>query len=189
VRRDGPIEQVYERLADPGRMGDRAPALEGPRCFAGTLVLSVLRTGRTAGPPTSHMAIVARSRRSMAHGDCRTTRSCGPRPARALVSRGHATAVQGRRTTGGLAYHGYENGFRTSQQMLLEPFTWDADGWPRQWAAACRGPCRAGGRAWRPAPAPVRLVGPFLPDMFGTRLAFLRSLPGYLDRVRIADGA
>jgi beta-xylosidase len=71
-------------------------------------------------------------------------------------SRGHATAVQGPAGDWWLAYHGYENGYRTlGRQMLLEPFAWGDDGWPHALGAICRirSRHRAGagmkGRGWR----------------------------------------
>ncbi len=86
------------------------------------------------------------------------------------------------------AYHGYENGFRTlGRQMLLEPFAWTDDGWPRA----------LGGDLSHSLPKPrgapegphgLALSGAFHQDQFGARLAFYAPGEGYLDRVRLQEG-
>ena len=89
--------------------------------------------GGTAGPPTSHMIVVARSRsingpwENCPHNPIVHTGS-----SRELwMSRGHGTAVEGPKGDWWLLYHGYENGFRTlGRQALLEPFEWVVDDWP-----------------------------------------------------------
>ena len=195
LRRDGPIEQVYDGWPIPDDWVIEAVALEGPKVLRrdGWFYL-FSGQGGTAGPPTSHMVIVARSRsiagpwENCPHNPIVRTTS-GREP---WWSRGHATPVQGPAGDWWLAYHGYENGFRTlGRQMLLEPFLWDADGWPRAMGGDLSRPLPmpARARGGGSGTAPSRLSGPFLPDMFGTRLAFFDPLPGYLDRTRIADGA
>lgn len=103
-------------------------------------------------------------------------------------SRGHATPVQGPAGDWWLAYHGYENGYRTlGRQMLLEPFLWDADGWPRATGGDLSHalPMPRGGRDTGHG---VALSGPFEAADLGTRLAFFAPSPGYGDRITMSGG-
>ncbi|MEG3088908.1 family 43 glycosylhydrolase [Sphingomonas sp. PB4P5] len=186
----GPVEHVYDGWPIPEDWIIEGFALEGPKVLRkdGWFYL-FSGQGGTAGPPTSHMVVVARAR--SIHGpwfNCphnpivRTTNKAEP-----WWSRGHATAVEAPDRSWWLVYHGYENGFRTlGRQMLLEPIDWTADGWPRA----------RGGDLSRPLPKPrgvtagrhgLALSG-FSADMFGTKLAFFRPQPDYLDRARVANG-
>lgn len=131
----GALEQVYTPWRYPADWVVEMFAPEGPKIFRrkGWFYL-VAAVGGTAGPPTSHMVTVARSK--SIHGpwvDC---------PYNPLVhtksvdepwwSRGHATVVEGPAADWWMVYHGYENGFRTlGRQALLEPIEWAADGWFR----------------------------------------------------------
>lgn len=130
---DGPVEKVYEGWKYPDDWVTEAYALEGPKMLRrGNWFYIVSAVGGTAGPPTGHMVIAARSR--SIHGpweDCPynpivRTRSAGE----AWWSRGHATLVEGPAGDWWMVYHGFENGFRTlGRQCLLEPVEWTADGW------------------------------------------------------------
>lgn len=130
----GPVVQVYRGwpiLDDYIVEGD---FLEGPKLIRrkGWYYMFSAQGG-TAGPPTSHMLIVARSR--TLDGPCE---NCPHNPIVRTASRdepwwsrGHATPVEDPDGNWWLAYHGYENGMRTlGRQMLLEPFEWNAEGWP-----------------------------------------------------------
>ena len=87
-----------------------------------------------------------------------------------------------------MVYHGYENGFRTlGRQMLLEPFEWTADGWPRA----------LGGDLSRPLAKPkgvpaggsgIALSG-FTDDALDKKLSVFAPKGDYLSRVHIANGA
>ncbi|WP_374293333.1 family 43 glycosylhydrolase [Sphingomonas sp.] len=187
----GKIEHVYGGWPIPQDWIIEGFALEGPKVLRkdGWFYL-FSGQGGTAGPPTSHMVVVARSRsidgpwENCPHNPIvRTARRDEP-----WWSRGHATAIEGPDGKWWLVYHGYENGFRTlGRQMLLEPIEWTADGWPRA----------LGGDLSRPMPKPrggsggahgLALSG-FSPDMFGTKLAFQAPRGNdYLDRVKLAGG-
>lgn len=191
LRRDGAVEKVYDGWPIPDDWVIEAFAPEGPKILRhGGWFYLFSGQGGTAGPPTSHMVVVARAR--SIHGpweNCphnpivRTTSKAEP-----WWSRGHATPVQGPAGDWWLVYHGYENGFRTlGRQLLLEPFEWTADGWPKA----------LGGDLSRPMPKPkaavtepygLALSGDFAPAMLGAHLAFYAPEPGYLDRARFADG-
>ena len=131
----GELEQVYDGWRYPDDWITEAYALEGPKLFRrdGWFYL-VSAVGGTAGPPTGHMVIVARSR--SVHGPWENsprnpiarTRDAAER----WWSRGHATILRG--PVGcdwWMVSHGYENGYRTlGRQILLEPIAWTDDGWP-----------------------------------------------------------
>lgn len=191
LRADGPVEQVYDGWPIPPDWVIEAPALEGPKVLAhGGWFYLFSGEGGTAGPPTSHMVIVARARSingpwvNCPHNPLVHTATADE----PWWSRGHGTPVQGPGGDWWLAYHGYENGFRTlGRQMLLEPFTWDADGWPRM-AGGDLSTALPMPRGGRDDGAGVELSGPFRADDLGKRLAFFAPRPTYLDRVAIRDG-
>nr|WP_317894022.1 family 43 glycosylhydrolase [uncultured Sphingomonas sp.] len=186
----GKVRHVYDGWPIPESWIIEGFALEGPKItrkdgwfymFSGQ--------GGTAGPPTSHMVVVARSRsidgpwENCPHNPIvRTASRDEP-----WWSRGHATAIEGPDGKWWLVYHGYENSLRTlGRQMLLEPIEWTADGWPRA----------TGGDLSHPLPKPGGSGGPhgqplsgFGPDAIGNKLTFWAPRPGYLDRARIAGGA
>lgn len=186
----GPVEQVYSGWPIPEDYTIEGFALEGPKILRrGDWFYMISGQGGTAGPPTSHMVVVARS--TSIHGpwvNCphnpivRTVRRDEP-----WWSRGHASAVQAPDDSWWFVYHGYENGFRTlGRQMLLEPFEWTADGWPRA----------LGGDLTRPMTKPrgggTELHGiaqsGFAPDMFGTRMTFFAPGPRYAQRAKVDAG-
>ncbi len=188
----GKPEPVYKGWPIPEEWEIEAFGLEGPKVlrYGGWFYLFSAQGG-TAGPPTSHMVIVARSR--SIHGPwenspynpiVRTASADEP-----WWSRGHATPVQGPNGDWWLSYHGYENGYRTlGRQMLLDRMSWTADGWP----------VASGGDLSHPLPMPTRLQrqkhglslsGDFLPDMLGSKFAFYKPRAGYLSRARFQNGA
>ena len=192
LRRDGPIEKVYEGWPVPEGWIMEGVYLEGPKVLRhnGWYYLFAAQGG-TAGPPTSHMLVVARSR--SIHGpwvNC---------PANPVVhtksirepwwSRGHVTPVQGPAGNWWMIYHGYENGYRTlGRQMLLEPFEWTADGWPRALGGDLGKPMRKpGGTALNPQGNAIS--GPFQADQIGPKFAFYLPKPGYLNRLKFEAGA
>jgi len=186
LRPDGPVEKVQDEWPIPEDWIIEAPAQEGPKVLRhdGWFYL-FSGQGGTAGPPTSHMAVVARSR--SIHGPWE---NCPNNPIVRTAtrdepwwSRGHATPVEGPAGDWWLIYHGYENGFRTlGRQMLIEPFTWSSDGWPAP----------RGGDLGHPLPKPVYAGGgshgvalsdDFATDTLGTKLAFFAPRDDYLSRI------
>ena len=187
LRRDGPVEQVYAGWPIPRDWVIEAPAHEGPKLLRHNGYFYLFSgQGGTAGPPTSHMVVVARSPfidgpwENCPHNPIVRTASA----AEPWWSRGHATPVQGPAGDWWMVYHAYENGYRTlGRQMLIEPFEWTRDGWPRA----------TGGTLNRPLPKPrgaaagehgFPLSTDFSDPMLGTRLAFYDPKPGYLDRAK-----
>jgi beta-xylosidase len=147
--------------------------------------------GGTAGPPTGHMVISARSRSVFGPWEHAPnnpqvrTRSRDEQ----WWSRGHATPVEGPDGQWWLMSHGYENGYWTlGRQALLEPIRWREDGW---WESE-------GGDLSAPFPVPVadaprRAHGMVKSDEFdaevlGQQWAFFRPGPGEAERVSLSGG-
>lgn len=167
-------------------------APEGPKFVRrGGYFYMVAAVGGTAGPPTSHMVTVARSRSILGPWeDCpfnpivRTKRAGEP-----WWSRGHASLVEGPAGDWWMVYHGYENGYRTlGRQALLEPVEWTADSWLRARGGTLGRPLRKpkGGQASASAPA---LSDDFTRDRLGTQWAIFDPQGDELDRVRLDAGS
>jgi xylan 1,4-beta-xylosidase len=130
---DGKVEHVYDPWRYPPEWNVETFAPEGPKVVRhGGYYYLILAVGGTAGPPTGHMVIVARSR--SIHGPWENA------PNNPIVrtvsekekwwSRGHATPIEAPDGTWWMVYHGYENGFWTlGRQTLLDPVHWTDDGW------------------------------------------------------------
>ena len=186
----GKVEHVYGGWPIPEDWIIEGFALEGPKILRKDGWFYMFSgQGGTAGPPTSHMVVVARSRsingpwENCPHNPVVRTKSRGE----PWWSRGHATPVQGPGGDWWLVYHGYENGMRTlGRQMLLEPIEWTADGWPRALGGDLSRPLAkpAGAKA---GPHGATLSG-FTADAIGTKLAFHAPRPGYLERAHTEAG-
>ncbi len=129
----GEPRHVYDGWRYPESWDVEAYAQEGPKIsFRDGWYYMTTAVGGTAGPPTGHMVISARSRsihgpwENSPHNPIVRTRSASE----PWWSRGHATLVEGTDGRDWMVYHGYENGYWTlGRQMLLEPIEWTADGW------------------------------------------------------------
>jgi xylan 1,4-beta-xylosidase len=187
----GELTQAYDGWRYPDDWITEAYALEGPKLFRrGEWFYLVSAVGGTAGPPTGHMVIVARS--TSVHGPwenhpdnpiVRTT-DAGER----WWSRGHATIVPGRDDDWWMLSHGYENGYRTlGRQILLEPIEWTPDGWPvapADLAGAIDGPADSAPQAGRTA-----IDGDFAPVRLGERWSFHAPHPAEAERITEDGGA
>lgn len=184
---DGTLEHAYApwRYPDDWVVENFAP--EGPKLLRrNDWFYLVTAVGGTAGPPTGHMVIAARSR--SIHGPwehcphnplVRTASAAEP-----WWSRGHATLVEGPAGDWWMVYHGYENGLRTlGRQTLLEPIEWTDDGWFRALGGDLSQPLAAprGGRAGPSTPA---LSDDFSRDRLGVQWAFHTEDPEAADRAR-----
>ncbi|MGV9194059.1 family 43 glycosylhydrolase [Microbacterium sp. MC2] len=186
----GEIEQVYDGWRYPDEWITEAYALEGPKLFwRGGWCYLVSAVGGTAGPPTGHMVIVARSR--SVHGPWQNH----PRNPIARTesadeqwwSRGHATLVPGHGDDWWMVSHGYENGYRTlGRQILLEPIRWSADDWPDAAVSDVGGALDAPAGA-APQAAPTAFNDEFAPLRLGERWAFHAPTVAEAERIT-ADG-
>jgi beta-xylosidase len=133
MTRVGEPEHIYDPWHYPEDWDVEGFSPEGPKVYKhGKYYYIVTAVGGTAGPPTGHMVIAARSEKL-----------AGPyedHPKNPLVrttalsekwwSRGHSSLIEGPGGDWWSVLHGYENGFWTlGRQALLAPVTWTKDGW------------------------------------------------------------
>ena len=187
----GPLEHAYTPWMYPADWVVEGFSPEGPKLLRrGEWFYLVSAVGGTAGPPTGHMVIVARSRsvhgpwENCPHNPIVRTQSA----AEPWWSRGHATLVEGPGGDWWMVYHGYENGFRTlGRQTLLEPMTWTADGWPQALGGDLGRPL-AKPRGGRAGPAGMALSDDFARDRFGLQWAFHEPAADEMTRVLRVPG-
>ncbi len=160
---DGTVEEDLRRLEVPERLDRRgASRRKGPKILKrGDYYYMVLAEGGTAGPPTGHMVVAARSKtiegpwENSPYNPILRTQSKDER----WWSKGHGTLVEDRAGKWWMVYHAYENGFYTlGRQTLLEPIEWTADGWFRMAGADPAAPI-----ASQPARRPAALFRMALP--------------------------
>lgn len=129
----GEVEHVYDPWRYPPDWVVEGFAPEGPKVHrVGEWFYMITAIGGTAGPPTGHMVIAARSR--SIHGPwehhprnplVRTTSVD-----EAWWSRGHASLVEAPDGSWWSLYHGYEKDYWTlGRQCLLDPVRFTPDGW------------------------------------------------------------
>ena len=188
---DGPVEHVYDPWRYPEDWVVETFAPEGPKILKrGEYYYMITAVGGTAGPPTGHMVIMARSR--SIHGPWEDD------PGNPIVktqsaiekwwSRGHASIVEGPDGNWWMVYHGYENGYWTlGRQTLLEPIEWTEDHWVKPMGGDLSQPIA------KPANIPdqphgMPLSDDFSSDKFGIQWAFYDPAPGEAARVRRAGG-
>lgn len=186
----GEIEHVYDPWRYPDDWVVEGFAPEGPKVLRrGDWFYLITAVGGTAGPPTGHMVIAARSR--SIHGPWEhdpgnpVVRTWSSREK--WWSRGHATVFEGPNGGWWMVYHGYENGFWTlGRQCLLDPVEWTADGWFHT----------TGGDLSKPLRKPINVAGAghgmplsddFTTDRLGVHWAF--HAPGPNENARLSrDG-
>ncbi|MES1158411.1 MAG: family 43 glycosylhydrolase [Terricaulis silvestris] len=191
LSRIGEPEHVYDPWRYPEDWVVESFSPEGPKLTRyGEYFYMITAVGGTAGPPTGHMVIAARSRsingpwENCPHNPLVRTQSASEK----WWSRGHASLVEGPGGAWYALYHGYENGFWTlGRQTLLDPVAWDDDGWPRM----------RGGDLSAALPKPrgeavphgVALSDDFSANKFGLQWAFYDPATGEQARARFEDGA
>ncbi|RFB05979.1 family 43 glycosylhydrolase [Parvularcula marina] len=130
----GEVKHVYDPWRYPEDWDVECFCPEGPKMLRrGEWFYMLTAVGGTAGPPTGHMVIAARSKSVFgpwAHAPNNPQVRTASR-AEAWWSRGHATLIEGPQADDWwLIYHGYEREFWTlGRQCLLEPVKWRDDGW------------------------------------------------------------
>lgn len=186
----GKVEHVYDPWRYPDDWDVEGFSPEGPKVLRhGGYYYLITAVGGTAGPPTGHMVIAARSR-SLA----------GPwedHPGNPIVrtrstsekwwSRGHATLVEAPDGSWWSVYHGYENGYWTlGRQTLLDPVEWTPDGWFRMTGGDLSQPIAApkGGSA---VPHGLALSDDFRTLELGTRWNFFKPGADERNRVRVTN--
>jgi beta-xylosidase len=131
----GPPKKIYDGWKYPDEWVVEGFAQEGPKILKrGDYYYMVLAEGGTAGPPTGHMIVTARSKtiegpwENSPYNPIVRTESHDER----WWSKGHGTLVEDAAGKWWMVYHAYENGYYTlGRQTLLEPIEWTADGWFR----------------------------------------------------------
>lgn len=131
----GRLEKVYEGWEYPADWVTEGFYLEGPKLKKiGDWWYFINAEGGTAGPPTSHMAVLARAKtldgpwenspyNPLVHTYFNTDR---------WWSRGHGSLVDTPDGRWYIIYHAYENGYYSlGRQTLLEPVEMTHDGWFR----------------------------------------------------------
>lgn len=184
-------EHVYDPWRYPKDWIVEGFAPEGPKItrHKGWFYM-ITAVGGTAGPPTGHMVIAARSK--SIHGPWE---NC---PANPLVrttslqekwwSRGHATLVEGPAGDWWSVYHGYENGYWTlGRQALLDPIEWTDDGWFRMKGGDLSQPLPKPKGGTRSGPHGMKLSDDFSTLDIGPKWNFFRPAPDERSRARVAN--
>ncbi len=189
----GDVEHVYDPWRYPDDWDVEGFSPEGPKIhFHGGWFYMLTAVGGTAGPPTGHMVIAARSR--SLHGPWEQ------HPGNPLVrtksireawwSRGHASLVEAPDGSWWSLYHGYKAGFWTlGRQCLLDPIEWTSDGWFRMMGGDLSNPIRKpnGGTA---LPHGMALSDDFTtPLALGSKWTFFRPSPDEAARIRMGENA
>lgn len=187
----GPPEHVYDPWRYPDDWIVEGFAPEGPKITRrGDYFYLITAVGGTAGPPTGHMVIAARS--TSIHGPWE---DCPHNPLVRTVdasehwwSRGHATLVEGPAGDWWAVYHGYENGFWTlGRQTLLDPVEWTDDGWFRMKGGDLSRPIAAP-RGGQSGPHGMALSDDFKSLALGTKWNFFKPAADEAARARVDGG-
>ncbi|RZJ03511.1 MAG: xylan 1,4-beta-xylosidase [Brevundimonas sp.] len=184
----GEVRHVYDPWRYPEDWVAESFSPEGPKVMKrGDWFYMITAVGGTAGPPTGHMVVAARSRSVFGPWE-----DCPANPIVRTVSaaekwwsRGHATLVEGPDGRWWTVYHGYENAYWTlGRQCLLDPVEWTDDGWFRMTGGDLSRPLQSPARTDRNAPHGAALSDDFSTDKFGTQWSFYD--PGLNERARLS---
>ena len=125
---------VYDGWEFPAEWETEGMWLESPKLLKrGDWFYLVSAEGGTAGPATSHMVVVARSKSALGpwenspHNPMVHTYTADE----ARWSKGHGTLVDDAEGNWYIVYHAYRNGFHTlGRNTIIESVEWTGDGWP-----------------------------------------------------------
>ena len=189
----GAVEHVYDPWRYPDDWDVESFSPEGPKIERhGGWFYMTTAVGGTAGPPTGHMVIAARSR--SIHGPWEQ------HPGNPIVrttnvdekwwSRGHASLVEAPDGSWWSVYHGYENGYWTlGRQTLLDPVEWTKDGWFRMTGGDLSMPIRAPRGGTRVAHGQALSDNFRGPLALGAKWNFFKPAADESKRARAGDGA
>ena len=132
----GAPHQVYKGWPIPKHWDYECQCLESPKLlYRNGFYYYFSAQGGTAGPPTSHMVIVARSKNlegpweNSPYNPVIHTRNASER----WWSKGHGTLIEGPEKKWYLIYHAYEKGLLTlGRQVLISEVQWTKDGWIKE---------------------------------------------------------
>jgi len=129
----GDIQHCYDGWEIPRDWSIECFCMEGPKLVKrGDYYYLTVAEGGTAGPPTGHMVISARSKSPLGpwenspfnpilRAETNNERWC---------SVGHGTVFDDGKGNWYMLFHGYENGhYNMGRQTMLVPIEWTADGW------------------------------------------------------------
>ena len=130
----GRPQKVYDGWEFPAEWETEGMWLESPKLLKrGDWYYLVSAEGGTAGPPTSHMVVVARSKSALGpwenspHNPLVHTYSADE----AWWSKGHGTLIDDADGNWYIVYHAYRHGFHTlGRSTIIESVEWTKDGWP-----------------------------------------------------------
>ena len=130
----GPNRKVYDPWQYPKEWETEGMWLESPKILKrGGWYYLVSAEGGTAGPATSHMCVVARSKsvegpwENSPHNPLVHTYSVDEE----WWSKGHGTLIDDADGNWYIVYHAYRNGFHTlGRSTIIESVEWTKDGWP-----------------------------------------------------------
>jgi xylan 1,4-beta-xylosidase len=128
----GQPQKVYDGWAFPKEWKTEGFWLESPKLTKrGEYYYLICAEGGTAGPPTSHMAVVARSNSPLGPWENSPHKSTLIAD-EAWWSVGHGTLVSTPDDRWYFVYHGYRKDFQTfGRNTLIDPIEWTSDGWPQ----------------------------------------------------------
>ncbi|MEP7004387.1 MAG: family 43 glycosylhydrolase [Sphingomonas bacterium] len=188
----GALEHVYDPWHYPEDWDVEGFSPEGPKLVQhGGWFYMITAVGGTAGPPTGHMVIAARSRTLRGPWE-----NCPHNPLVRTVdtaekwwSRGHASLVEAPDGSWWSLYHGYENGFWTlGRQALLDPISWTDDGWFRMTGGDLSMPI-AKPKGGQPLPHGQPLSDDFRTLALGRKWNFFKPGADESARASVAGGA
>jgi xylan 1,4-beta-xylosidase len=135
LRVAGESRQVYTGWPIPDDWIVECHCLESPKLFRrGEWYYLVSAQGGTAGPSTSHMVVVARSKSPIGpwENDPRSPLLRTAKRSEPWWSQGHGTLIDAPDGSWWMLFHAIENSRRNlGRETLLLPITWTPDGWPR----------------------------------------------------------
>lgn len=191
LRIAGSMTHVYDGWKYPEEWDVESYSQEGPKMLRrGEYFYMTLALGGTAGPPTGHMVVSARSRsihgpwENSPYNPILRTQSAAEK----WWSKGHATLVEGPNGKDWyMLYHGYENGFHTlGRQTLMGAVEWTPDGWfkAKDIDEGVPLPKPQGGSA---VPHGLRLSDDFSSNKFGLQWSFFKGGADEMARVHYLD--